>query len=68
LVWYDLTTDTIAYKGRLMADLEALRDGSANVYTTAERLALTPTIGTMAYDASMTTLFIWDGLYWVATV
>ena len=68
MTWYNLRNDTIAYKGRIMDNFEALQNGSANVYTTAQRLALTPTIGTVAYDSSMTTLFIWDGSFWVAKV
>lgn len=65
MTWYDLRNDTIGYKGRIMANFEGLRDGSSSVYTTAARLALTPTIGTMVYDSSMTSLFHYNGTSWV---
>ena len=62
---YDLRNDTVAYKARIMANFEALQNGSSLVYTTAQRLALTPTIGTIVYDSSMTSLFQWNAYSWV---
>ena len=64
---YNLRNDTIAYKGRIMSNFETLQAGP-NVLTTAQRLALSPTVGTMVYDSSMTALYQYDGSYWVAIV
>jgi len=47
-----------------MANFETLQAGP-NVLSTAQRLALSPTIGTVCYDSSMTSMFQYNGTAWV---
>ena len=61
---YNLRNDSIGYKGRIMANFETLQSGP-NVLSTAQRLALSPTIGTVCYDSSMTSMFQYNGNAWV---
>jgi len=38
--------------------------GGAQVLTTVQRLALTPSQGDLVYDTDLLTLFVWDGVAW----
>ncbi len=65
MTYYDLRNDTLGYKGRVMANFESLRDGSALVMSTAARLAFAATMGTLVYDSSMTSYFQWNSASWI---
>lgn len=71
MVRNNLRNDTKINKNKIMENFEELEvavSGSAYTYTTAQRLALTPSVGQQAYDTTLGILFIFDGNFWVATV
>jgi hypothetical protein len=75
MVKNNLRNDIKINKNKIMENFEEAETNATNAingttytYTTAERLALTPSTGQQAYDTELGTLFIYDGSFWVAII
>lgn len=66
MTWVDLREDRIVDSDRIMDNFEHLRLGQRYLtYTTAQRVALTQSVGLTVYDSDLLALFASDGYNWI---
>ena len=66
MTWYNVRQDKIVDNDHIMSNFETLKDGQRYLtHTTAQRLALTHSIGLIVYDTDLKSLYVSNGTFWV---